>query len=123
MMPAPARKTLAQQPDQIIALDEAAAAVKEEAAVEIPVPGQPKVRLALDHGPGRQLPVFGQERIGHAGREIAVGFVQNLVKFEGELRFQQIDDGSSSAIARIDHDGQGAQRLAVHIGQEVVDIP
>ena len=44
---------LSQQADQVIALDEAAAGIEEEAAVEVAVPGDAEVGAVLTNSNGR----------------------------------------------------------------------
>ena len=47
------RSAAGEQADQVVALDEIALFVEEEAAVEVAVPGQAEVGAMLAHGVGR----------------------------------------------------------------------
>ena len=60
------QERLGQQPDQVIALDEAAVLVEEEAAVEIAIPGQADVRAAPAHRLDGAAAIGLDHRIGNA---------------------------------------------------------
>lgn len=49
---------LGEQADEVIAFDEAAVGVEEEAAVEVAVPGQGEVAVVLEQGLAGELAVF-----------------------------------------------------------------
>ena len=74
----PLERPLGQQPDEVVALDERPALVKEEASVEIAVPGDAKVGLLGHDGGGGHRPVLEQHGIRHPIREVAVRRVVEL---------------------------------------------
>jgi hypothetical protein len=59
----------------ILAVDEVAGLVEEEAAVEVAVPGDSEIRAGRADGLGRHRAVLGQERVRDAVREGRVGCV------------------------------------------------
>ena len=67
------RNALGQQSDQVVALDELAALVEEEAAVVVAVPGQADVGARAPHRLRGRGAVLLEHRIGHAVRKGAVG--------------------------------------------------
>ena len=108
---------LGQQADQVIPLDEAPRLVKEEAAVEIAVPGDADVRACSSDRLGRDLPVLRQQRVGDATGDIAVGLVQHLDEVKREVRLEQIDHLPRPAVARIAHDRERFQQRTVDVAQ------
>ena len=81
-----------QQPDDVIALDEAALLIEEEAAVEIPVPGEPEIRaVGADRRDGRRA-ILLDHGVRDAVGKAAVGLVVDLDELERQVRLEPIDD-------------------------------
>ncbi len=118
----PRSSTEAKQPHDVVALDEGAVLVEEEAAVEIPVPGEPEIRaVSADRRDGRR-PVLLEHGIRDAVGKAAVGLVVDLDELERQVRLQLVDDEPRPAVAGIDHDFQGLELRHIDIGQQVRDI-
>ncbi|MNV21518.1 hypothetical protein D3C71_1124560 [compost metagenome] len=113
---------LGQQADQVIAFDETAVVVEEEAAVEIAIPGNTEIRAMLTHRVGGCGAVFRQQRVGNAIREVAIRLVADAHELERQVRRQQINDGTCATIAGIDHQLQRLQCGHIHIAQQMLDI-
>jgi hypothetical protein len=111
-----------QQPHDVVTLDEAAALVEQEAAVEVAVPRNAEVGLVPDHRLDGGDAVLLEQRVRYAVREVAVRRVVHLDEFEGQLRLQRVDDRAGTAVAGVHHDLQRLQRGAIHIAQQVLDV-
>ena len=73
-------KGLGQHAHDVVALDEGALMIPEEAAVEVAVEGHAKVRAGFPHGLARHRLLVVKERVGNAVGEGAVGGVKHLLK-------------------------------------------
>src|SRR5208282_3822057 len=93
-----AQEILSEQTDQVVTLDECPGFVKEEAAVEVTVPGQPDVGAVTSYRIGGALAVLLDHRIGHPIRERAIGIVVNLDELEWQMRFKLINDETCASI-------------------------
>ena len=111
-----------QQPHHVVALDKIPVLVKEEAAVEIAVPGDAHVGPVLAHGIDRRRAVLRQQRVGYAVGEIAVRLVMQLDELEGQVRLQQVHHAAGAAIAGIHHDLQRLESGHIHVGQQVFHV-
>lgn len=100
---------LGQQADQVVALDEAAGVVEEEAAVEVAVPGNAEIGTVFAHGVGGGGAVLRQQRVGNAVGETAVRLVADADELERQVWCQQIDDGTGTAAVYVDHQLQRSQ--------------
>ena len=78
-----AERPLGQQTHQVVALDELAPLVEEEAAVEVAVPGDAQVGALSHHRFGGNRPVLGQQRVGHPMWERCHRGVVDLDELEG----------------------------------------
>ena len=117
-----ARKASASKPDDVVALDERALRVEEEAAVVVAVPGDADIGAGLLERLERRAAVFLEHRVRHAVRERAVGFVAHLDELERQVRLELVDREPRAAVARVDHDLELAQHLAVHVAEQVIDV-
>ena len=106
----------------IIAFDEAALFVKEEAAVEVAVPCHADVCMLLAHDFRRRLAVLLQDRVRHAVREVAVRLVVDLDEVERELLLERVDDRAGRAVARVRDDLERLELRDIDIGEDVVDV-
>ena len=108
--------------DHVVALDEAALLVEEEAAVEVAVPRHAKVRARFAHDLRRRLAVLLQDGVRHAVREVAVRLVEYLYQLEWEQFLHRVDDGPRRAVACVDDDFIRLQLAHVDIGNDVLDV-
>src|SRR4029079_1075823 len=91
-----------EQTDDVVALDERAALVEQEAAIVVAVPGAAAIG-AMPLGPlDRRDPVRLQHRIRHAVRERAVRRMIDLDELERQMRLELIDDQPGAAVAGVD---------------------
>ena len=104
-----AQELVRQQADDVVAFDEAAGFVEEEAAVVVAVPGNAHGGAILEYGIGSRGAVFRQDRVGHTIREVTIGFVMNLDEVERQMLFQFVDHQASTTVAGITDDGHGFQ--------------
>ena len=108
--------------DEVVAFDEFAAMVVEEAAVEIAVPGNAEIGARLAHGGAGAQALFRQKRVRDAVRQARIGFVIEAHEFEGQVRLEHVEDWPGAAIAGMDHDLHRPQRLACDGGKQPLDI-
>ncbi len=112
----------ASKPDHIVALDEAAVLVEEEAAVEIAVPGDAEIGAVIAHRPGGGLAVFGQQRVGDAVGEGAVRLMVDLDELEGQVRGQQSRVGPAQPLPALTTIFRGLQGGRLDIAEQMFDI-
>ena len=117
-----AEHALRQQPDDVVALDEAAVLVEEKTAVEVAVPGDAEVGPGRADGVDRGRPVLDEHRVRHAVREVAVRLVVHLDELERQVRLDQVQRRARGAVARVDHDLEVGQRRQVDEAQQLADI-
>ena len=111
-----------QQAHQIVAFDEVAFVVVEETAVEVAVPGDAQVGLVLAHGAGGGGALFGQQGVGHAVGEAAVGLHLAEDELVGQVRGQLPEQQAGAAVARVGHDPEGLLRGGAGVVQDAADI-
>ena len=116
------QECLGEEADHVVALDEAALLVKEEAAVEVAVPCHAEVRPRLAHHLRRRLAVLLQNGVWHAVREIAVRLVVDLDQLEGQELLHRIDDWACRTVSRIDDDLIRFQLAHIDIGEDMLNI-
>src|SRR5690606_34949086 len=115
-------ETHREEPDDVVALDERAFLVEEEAAVEVAVPCETEIRAGLADLLDRHDAVALDHRIRHAVRERAVRRVMELHELERQVRLEQVHDRARAAVAGVHDDLQGLQRLAIDVAQQVLDV-
>ena len=113
---------LGQQADDVVALDERALRVVEEAAVVVAVPGDADIGAGFAQRLERGPAVFFEHGVGHALREVAVRLVPHLDELERQMRLEFVHGEPGAAIARVHHHLELAQRLEVHVTQQVLDV-
>ena len=116
------QECLGEEADHVVALDEAALLVKEEAAVKVAVPCHTEVCPRLTHDLRSRLTVLLQNGVRHAVREIAVRLVVDLDQLEGQELLHRIDDRASRTVARIYDDLVRFQLAHIDIGEDMLDI-
>ena len=100
-----AQERLRQQPDEVVALDEAAVLVEEEAAVDSPRPRPDRRRRRALRIASTVLARFSSSiGLGTPFGNDAVGLVIDLDELERQVRLELIDDQSGAAVAGIDDD-------------------
>ena len=114
---------LGQQADDVVALDERALRVVEEAAVVVTIPGDAHIGAGFAQRFERGPAVFFEHGVGHALRKLAVRLVPHLDELERQMRLELVDGKTRAAIARVHHHLELAQRLAIHVAQQVLDVP
>ena len=82
----PRSSTEAKQPDDVIALDEAAVLVEQKTAVEIPVPGDAEIRALATDRRDRRLTILLEHRVRNAVRKEAVRRVVHLDEAKRQMR-------------------------------------
>ena len=117
-----AQQGLGQEADDVVALDEPAGLVVEEAAVEIAVPGDAQVGLVQADRVRGHLPPLGQERVGHAVGEVPVRFVLQADEFAGQARGQQVDHRAGATVAAVHHQFERPQPTGIDQGEQKVDV-
>ena len=111
-----------QKTHDIIALDEAAGFIPEEAAVEIAVPGDAQIRVMLADRAGRLFPVFRKQRVWNA---VGKGTVRLMVKpheLKRQMLRQEVHDSPGTAIAAVDDDLKRRKLPRLDVAQQVPDI-
>ena len=112
-----------QQADDVVALDEAAVLIEQEAAVEVAVPGDAEIRAVRGGSPrwwARDSPrAWGW---GCRSGKCPSGSVVHLDELERQMRLQLVDDEARAAVAGIDHDLEGLELADVDIGQQMRDV-
>ena len=93
----------AEQANHVIAFDETPIMVEQKTAIEIAIPGNTDIGSMLRDRIDRRFSTFEQHRVGNAVRKSAVGLMLNFNKFERQNGLEEIDDRTSTAIARINH--------------------
>ena len=123
---APTREALEehrrQQADDVVALDEGALLVEEEATVEVAVEGDADVRLLAQHRLGGHRAVFFQHRVRHAVRERAVRLVVQLDELKRQVVLDQVDDQPRPAVARVRDDPDGLEHGPIDVAEQVLAI-
>src|SRR5690606_24198331 len=102
-----------EEPDDVVALDEDAVLVEEEATVEVAVPRKAEIGAGLADLLDRRGAVALDHRVRHAVRERPVRLVVQLHELERKVRLEQIDYRAGAAVARVDDDLQRLQRGAI----------
>ena len=116
------QENLRQQADNIIALDKICLLVKEEAAVEVAIPGNTQICTALTYNLGRSLTVRQQQRVGHTVREGAVrSFVQRN-KLKRQMLRQLLQNRTGTAVAGVSNNFHRLKHACINIGQQMLDI-
>ena len=100
--PTLAQQRLGQQRREEVPVDERAGVVDEEAAVGVPVPGDPEVGAGLAHLLDDERAVLGQQRVGLVVGEVAVGHPVGLDQIEAEPLEQRPDHRAGHAVAAVD---------------------
>jgi len=118
----PGQEGLGEQADDIVSLDELPLLVEQEAAVEIAIPGNTQRGAVGQHRFARGTAVLGEQRIGDAMREAAIGIVIEPGDGKRQLLCEQVDDWPGTAVAGIDHDLQGAQRGHINVAEQVAQV-
>ena len=113
---------LREQSHEVVALDEGAVLIEEEAAVEVAVPGEAQVGAVLADGLDGGRAVGLEHRVRYAVREMAIGRVPDLDELERQVRLEQVHERSRPAVAGIDHDLETTQLAAIDVGEQVVDV-
>ena len=116
-----------EQADDVIAFDELAGLVKQEAAVEVAIPGDAHIGPVGDAPPRPCSAVFRQQRIGDAVRERAIRLMMYLDELDGngefpETRLDGIDDMPGGAVARVDDELERLEVRQVNITQQVFHV-
>ena len=107
------------QATQVIAFDELAPLVKKEAAVKVAVKGDAKIGLVRQHGPACFLPVFRQQRVGHAVGEAAVRLGMQGNQPAGQVGQNRLHGRPGAAVAGVDHHRQGRQVRAFQVAEQM----
>ncbi|SVK48081.1 Uncharacterised protein [Acinetobacter baumannii] len=99
---------LRQQADDIIALNEIAFFIEQEAAIEIAVERNAHISAMLTHRIGGIRTTLRQQWVGNTVRERAVRLVMHLDKLQRhtprlQLRLNSIDHMPCRTVARVDH--------------------
>lgn len=111
-----------EQADDVVALDEAAVLVEQEAAIEIAVPGHAEVRAMRLDRIGRGRAHLGQQWVRDAVREIAIGLVMHLDERERQALLDRIDDHAGDAVAGVDDDLERLELGHVDVAEQVPDV-
>ena len=111
-----------QQADDVVAFDEAAGFVEEEAAVVVAVPGDTHGGAVFDDGICRGGAIFRQDGVGYAVGEVSVRLVVHFDKFERQVLFQFINHQAGAAVAGVADDGHGLEGAGVDVAQQVVCV-
>ena len=90
--------------------------VKQETAVEIPVPGDAEIRVMGPNGFRRGSAVLRQQGIRHAMRKSPIWLVVDLDECDRQAGFQSIDDRTGAAVSGVHHEGQGGEGIRVDDG-------
>ena len=93
------QKRLRQQSDNVVAFDKPTRCIEEEAAIEVPIPGDAQIGVVRPDRIDGGLTVFNQQWIRHTIGEVTIGVMMNLDELERQLWFQQVDDRPCAAIA------------------------
>ena len=116
------QENLRQQADNIIALDKICLLVKEEAAVEVAIPGNTKIRTALTYNLSRSFTVGQQQRVGHTVREGTVRSFVQRDKFKRQMLRQLLQNRTGTAIAGVSNNFHRLEHACINIGQQMLDI-
>ncbi|KAG0940006.1 hypothetical protein G6F31_015220 [Rhizopus arrhizus] len=111
-----------QQADQVVALDEVAIGVEEEAAVEVAIPGDAEVGTVFAYRVAGGRAVFRQQRGGNAVGEAAVGLMLDADEFEGQVRGQCVDHQAGTTVASVGDDLQRLQAGDIDVAEQVLDV-
>jgi hypothetical protein len=112
-----------EQADQVVAFDEAAFGVEEEAAVEVAVPGDAQVAAMFEQRVGGEFAVFGQQWVRDAVGEVAVWLAVDDDQFQcRQLLLEQFDGRAHGAVAWVGKDFERLERVRLDVGQQVFDV-
>ena len=117
-----AQHGLSDQPDKIVAFDEIAVLVVEEAAVEVAVPGEAEIGAVFDDGAAGAFAPFRQKRVRDAVGQRRVGRVVDLDEFERQVFLEQVDDRPGAAVAGVADDLERLQVQPFDLFQEPLHI-
>ncbi len=118
----PHQERFGEQRRDEVAGDELAAAVDEEAAIGVAVPGNSHVRLLGDDAFDDVAAVVFDQRIGFVVRERAIDFEAQPCRPAGQLIEQARRDEAGDAAAGIEHDVEGLDGVAVDERHHVIDV-
>ena len=110
------------QTDDVVALDECASLIEQEAAVEVAVPRDTHVRAMLEHRVTRNILVFQQHRVRDPVRKRPIRFVMHLDEFERQVCLERIGRDARAPVARIDDQLQRLEVLRIDVRHHVVDV-
>ncbi len=118
---------LRQEAHQVLARDEVAALVKEEAAVKVPVEGHAEADARRADGLAGGGVIFREEWVRDAVREARVRLVVVARESQrgaarGERFRDGVECGARGAVAGVDEDVQGRQGFDVYEAQDFLDV-
>ena len=116
------RNASAEQRGDEVAGNELAAAVDEEAAVGVAVPGDADVGLLADDLGGDVAAVLLDQRIGFVVREGAVDLEAQLRHLAGKPVEQLRRDQPGHAAAGVEHDGERLDDRRIDEGHHLLDV-
>ncbi len=109
------KERLGKEPDEIIAVDEAALGIEEEAAVIVAIPGKPEIRACLAHGLGGHGLILLEHGIGDAVRKGPIRVMMQFHELKWQMRLELIDDEPRPAVAGVYDDFESAQAGAIDV--------
>src|SRR5262249_24368203 len=113
---------LGEQPHEVVALNEVARLIEEEAAVVVAVPGETHVRAHAPHRCGGGGTILLEHGIRDTVGEVAVGLVIDFYELERQIPLERIDDELRTAVAGVDDDPEWAQPRDIHVTEQVLEV-
>ena len=116
------RNDRGQQADDVVALDESAVLVEQEAAVVVAVPGDRAVGAVLAQRLDGARWFSTSIGFGTPFGKRAVRLVMDLDELERQVRLELVDDQAGAAIAGMHDDLERLELRAVDVRQQVLDV-
>ena len=116
------QENLRQQTYDVIALDKICLLIKEEATVEVTIPGNTQIRTALAYNLGRSLTVGQQQRVRHTVGEGAVRRFVQCDKFKRQMLRQLLQNRTGTTIAGVSNNLHRLKHACINIGQQMLNI-
>ena len=113
---------LGQQADEVVALDEPALLIEEEAAVVVPVPGQADVRACLAHGLGGDGAFSSSMGLGTPFGKVPSGSWLSLMNSNGRCGSSASTISPAPPLPAFTTTFSGRSAAAVDVAQQVLEV-
>jgi hypothetical protein len=96
------QQALSQQTNNLVALDERAFLIKQEATIKVAIPGNAHIRIMLKHRVTRNVLLLEQHGVRDPIRKRPIRFVMHLCQFERQVCLKRIGRDARATVARVD---------------------